>query len=249
MTIIRFFLIILAFSNTCLYAQSFSITEVKMGQGHEVGKDSLIIYPIIKTSNASVSKLINDRLMSAILSPYGDDTLNLQSALKSSIEGGLARLYYEITYRKNGILSLIITGEGCGAYCSNWKTYFNFDLRTGKEIGIKDVIAESKLDHFQQIVWNDKIAALQLYKEEEKSFLEQKEIDSSIYDWVMEQVQNCIDHVNLDEFFLSPQGIEIIDDCDMPHAIQSQTPTYNLRYTFPRINTFLKPEFRKRMVL
>ena len=245
----RLVILIVFFSFSHVHAQSFSISEIRMRQGFDSGTDSLIIYPIIKTSKASVDKIINDRIASQILSPYGDDTLDLRSALRTSIEGGLSSLYYEIAYRKNEILSLIINGEGCGAYCTPWKVYFNFDLRTGGELKIGDVIRESKLDSFRQIVFNDKRGALQLYKAEEKSLLEQKEIDSSTYDWVMERVENCIVNVNLNEFSLSPLGIEIIDNCDMPHAIQSQTPSYKLSYTFQGITAFLKPEFRRRLSL
>ena len=57
---------------------------------------------------------------------------------------------YEVTYKRNGILSMNIFAEGCGAHCSSWYTYFNFDLKTGKTLKLSDLISENRIDSFEK---------------------------------------------------------------------------------------------------
>lgn len=176
-----------------------------------------------------------------------DDKQSIEKVLVEHINDyGLINLSYEVTYKLNGILSMHIYAEGCGAHCSSWTTYFNFDLKTGKKITIDDLVIESKTDSFRKIVFADKIKALNSYKSGEIDNVTNNHIDSATYHWVLEQVDsNCINTVEIDNFSLSGLMIEIIDPCEFPHAIRSQEPSYKLEYPLKSISSFLKPKFKR----
>jgi hypothetical protein len=182
-----------------------------------------------------------------MLSP-GDDKRSTRHILidRVSTDGlGLINLSYEVTYNTNGLLSMDVYAEGCGAHCSSWNTYFNFDLRTGEKINISDIILEGKADSFRNIVFNDKLKALQQFKIEEIAALKQEHIDSISYNWILEQVDsNCAKSVEIDNFSLFNQNIEIIDLCEFPFMLRSQQPAYELKYAYQFLQPFLKPKFK-----
>ena len=76
--------------------------------------------------------------------------------------------------------------------------------------------------------------------------LKQGDVDSATYDWALEQVDsNCMKDVKLEDFSFSTLNLEINDSCEFPHAIRSQQPTYELKYTYTFLSAFLTPRFKK----
>jgi hypothetical protein len=143
------------------------------------------------------------------------------------------------------LLSMYIYAEGCGAHCSSWNSYFNFDLRTGKEINITDIILEDKIDSFTSIVLHDKLKAFEQYKIEEITEFKEEHIDSISYNWILEQVDsNCAKSAEIGIFSLSNQMVEIINPCEFPFMLRSQQPSYELKYQYKFLGPFLKPKFR-----
>ena len=188
---------------------------------------------------------MNEQIKQEILAPENAKQTAKALLIENVNENGLINLSYEVIYNKNAILCLQLYEEGCGAYCSSGETYFNFDLKTGKTIGIADLIREEMLDSFRTIVFNDKVKALQEYKIEEMNIFKQGGIDSATYDWALEQVENnCIKTIALENFSLSNSNIEIIDRCEFPHAIRSQQPVYELKYSYQFLQPFLKLKFK-----
>lgn len=222
---------------TTAHSQQVRFREIKRKSGDAV------TYPIIITNSKNISTAINDNIKKEFFMP-DDEKASAEKLLDNSIAENLTNLSYETTYKNKDILSLHLFAEGCGAYCSSWYTYFNFDLKTGKNITIENLIREDRLDSFKSIVLRDKRNRLEEYIKEEKSHLDNKDIDSSIYTWAMEVVQNyCITEVRIADFSLSDRYLEIIDPCELPHAIQSQTPVYKLKYSFEFLRPFLTKKF------
>jgi hypothetical protein len=232
---------------SCAYAQKAAFKEIKLKPSTKfyAPEGSSIIYPIIVTADPKVDQLINTQIK--------DELLNLDSTKQTARtlltehinEYGLVNLSYEVIYNNHAILSLQVYEEGCGAYCSSGDSYFNFDLTTGKKIAIADLIKEEMLDSFRNIVFHDKLKALQEYKLEEIEDLKQGNTDSSTYDWAMQEVDsNCSKSVSLESFSL-PGLIQVFDRCEFPHAIQSQQPTYELKYSYRFLQPFLKPKFKQ----
>lgn len=239
-------LLLLILSQSCI-AQKASFSEVKLKPdvNYYNTKDSSIIFPIVVTKNAEVDNLINSRIMYEMLQPE-DSSQNLRQLLAEHIENGLIDLSYGVTFNTNGLLSFSIRAEGCGAHCSSWTTWFNFDLNTGKEITIRELMKESGIDRFKSMVGKDKKAALIRYLAEQKKALSNKDQDSVTYEWSISQVEeNCLNSISIENFSLSEDALEIFDNCEFPYAIRSQEPTIELKYSFRKISDLLNPKFKK----
>jgi hypothetical protein len=242
----KYFLTLLLLSQTSTYGQTAKFREImlKPNSKYYNTTDKTIIYPIIVTTNKRVDSLINSQIKNDVFET-DDEKGSINKILDEHINDyGLINLSYEITYNSYGLLSLSIFSEGCGAYCSSSETYFNFDTKTGQKITISDLLVTEKLDSFRNIVFADKVKALTQYKIEESN-LSNLNIDSTTVNWALEQVdENCINSVKIDDFSLSSFNIEINDICEFPHAIRSQEPSYELKYSYSFISHFLRPKFR-----
>jgi hypothetical protein len=239
----KYLLILLFASFQSTHAQTVTFKEIKLKPKSEfyTTNESTIIYPLAFTNNKPVDKLINDKIKNEML---GEDAVTARKALTEQSSEGLVNMSYKVSFKKYGILSITIYAEGCGAHCSSWNTYFNFDLKTGKTISIYDLVAENRIDSFRKIVSADKIKALNKYKEEKRNY-SGNDIDSASIHWAIEQVDdNCIGNIQLEHFSLSETGIEIMDPCEFPHAIRALEPDYALKYSYKDMLPFLKPAFQ-----
>ncbi len=231
------------------YGQNLTFKEIKLAPNSRYyeTKEKTIIYPIIVTNNKKVDNLINSQIKDEVFGiEYGKQSIN--NTLTGYInEYGLINLSYDITYKRNGLLSLNIFSEGCGAYCSSTTAYFNFDLKTGKEITLADLLMENKFDSFYRIVLDQKVKELNKYKTEELvNLITSNDIDSSTHNWVIEQIDsNCMAIVQLDNFYLSDSGLEVKDICEFPHAIRALQPDYKLSYSYTFLSSFFRPRFKK----
>lgn len=240
-------IIIFLLLNTFAIGQSVKITEIRKitSAWNYASMDTSIVYPVINTNSKSINKKINEQILEVFV-----DTEYLKKpvdvALDSAISGGLFSMSYEVTFNSNNILSITINAVGCGAYCSGWSTYFNFNTSTGKSITIDDILINEKKTNFGNMVRNEKTKNLIEYKKVLKEQLEKTSIDSSAYEWALEQVNEyCMNSVSVNQFSLTASEIEIHDDCDFPHAIQGLQPDYKLEYPYADITEMLKPDWKK----
>ena len=236
---------ILLFICITSYGQTVKFKEIKLKPNARYyhTSEKTITYPLVVTSNKKIDSSINKQIKD-ILFEIDTENENVRKVLTEHInEYGLINLSYEVTYNSYGLLSFSVFREGCGAYCSSNETYFNFDINTGKEITINDLFLDDKLDSFRSVVFADKVKALNKYKIEEKSLTD---MDSITVNWALQQVdESCIDNVNITEFSISSLTLEIKDICEFPHVIKSQEPSYELKYPFSSLSTFLAPRFKK----
>jgi hypothetical protein len=139
---------------------------------------SAIIYSIITTTNPSATSLINNKIQGILDSD--EEKRDLKNQLDYLIKGGLTDIDYEITYNKNNILSInISTQKEEFNHIYRSISYFNFDLFTGNDIQISDLIEIKKLDGQKKTVFQDKIHNLEIYKGEVlKNYLAKDKIDS-----------------------------------------------------------------------
>ena len=243
----RILLIILSLlAGTHCFTQSASFKEIKLRPKAEKlnTKEFTIVYPLVVTKNSSIDELINSHVKNELLG-FESDTSSLRSALDSRIAEGLINLSYTVTFNKLGILSFFTFAEGCGAHCSVWRTYFNFDLATGKQITINDLFLASKFESFKTMVRKKKRAALSKYKSDHKKEAEGPNADSVGYDWAMTLVDDCMQSVSVDRFSLSDKILQIIDDCEFPHAIRALEPQIALHYSYQSISKLLNPRFAR----
>ena len=160
----------------------------------------------------------------------------------------LSELDYTFTLKGKDIISLRLSGMGCGAYCSSWNLYFNFDLLTGDLIKIEEVISKSELEGFRNMVLKDELKALQQHKNELESYLTDKNPDAEDIKLAKDYIdENCDDQVNIKIFSLSPDGLEIIDDCEFPHFMRNLQPVYHLKYSYKQLDRVTNPDFTKKL--
>src|SRR5690606_19235844 len=126
-----------------------------IGVGQEVQIDTLLInptqkewedfkFPIIRIENEKLAKAINEDLKRRFLGEEFSE-FPIEKAIIEWANENIVYLDFEITYNKNGILSLNISTEGCGAYCTNWTVYYNYSTITG------DFLCLRILSRFQRL--------------------------------------------------------------------------------------------------
>lgn len=246
----KYLLLLLNLLPLISHEQQCTIREIKRKPKEEFykTKDSTIVFPIIITSSQSISKLINTRIKNELVDS-SENKKTIQTALDFLIADGVTDISYNVAFNKNNILSLNINTFGCGAHCTSETLYFNFDLRTGNPIVINEVVRKERLDSFQNMVLKEKITALSNYKKGLSKQLVKSEIDSSDYDFVMEEIDsNCINSINLEHFSLSNSYIEISDPCDFPTAYRAMEPDYELKFDYRLIKEFLNPKLFRSLI-
>lgn len=231
------------------YGQTVTFEEIRLEPNPKFFnvKYVTIVYPIVVTKNSAVDEMINNEIKTQVLD-IEDNNASAAKLLAERIDEGLINLSYEVSFKKNNILSMSITSEGCAAYCSSYDNYFNFDLKTGELIGISTIIDETKIDSLRTLVQKEKRRALDEYKKEEILEVDSVHIDSADYRWIVNYVdENCLDSIEIGNFSLSDSAIEFMDRCVFPHVIRSQEPVYHLVYSYKFLSEFLKPEFKSRL--
>ncbi len=198
-----------------------------------------MIFPIIKTGNKEIDSLINFDLKNKFTSnEYPTDSID--STLIKWAGDQIIDIDFLVTYNNNGILSLNISAEGCGAYCSYWTEYYNYSIATGKPLDISEVI--DTIGEFKTRVLKDNKSQFKKQKIELKEMLNdpEAELDQSTYEWALEYYGNCENSFTLNSFSINQDFIEIIHSCYLPNAIKSLTPIIELKYKLNEINNYLK---------
>jgi len=202
-----------------------------------------VSFPVITTRDKKIGDKINETIQRELIDAEFMD-LPFREAMKATLENGLISMSYSVTFNRDGICSITIAAEGCGAYCSAWYRYLNFDLNSGEIVSIDDMIKKVALNSLKDRVFKDKIVALNKYKEEMQEALVRQEVDSSTYHWALTEVDGyCINTINMDAISLTDSGIEIKDRCEFPHAIQSQAPSYDLVYDYKLLEGYLEERY------
>jgi len=193
---------------------------------------------MVRTGNSKIDSLINHDLKDK-LTHYQYTNESVDSALKKWADDQINFLDFEITYNINSILSLSISAEGCGAYCTFWINYYNYSAKTGLPLELSDIL---KIDNgFQEILLQEKYRQFEQQKKELKElYTDDTMLDQDVYEWALEYYNNCEASFDRNEFSIREDGIKIIQDCYLPHAIQNLTPVFNLSYSFSELHPYLK---------
>ena len=175
-------------------------------------------FPVIKTDNLQVDKAINTDIKKRFTNNEYTEGSTDSTLIKWA--DGIIYLEFQVTYLKNGLISLNISAEGCGAYCTSWTDYFTYNYSTGEYITIEKVVDIK--GHFLNQVNADKSRLYAQQKKELKEMLDDKnaELDHDTYNWALEQYENCEKEFRLDSFALYPDYLEIIEKCYLPNAIK-----------------------------
>jgi hypothetical protein len=185
-------------------------------------------FPEIRTGNQNIDKKINAQLKRDCFSD-GNGGLKPESEW---VDESLFYIDFEVTFNKKGVLSLNISMESCGAYCTNWTNYYNYSALTGEQLSINDIIDFS--DNFKHRIINDK--DLQFLKQKEELEVMRHDthsgLDEESFKWALENYQNCQESFEINEFALYNDYLQIIYECHLPRMIQNLNPVIVLKYKF-----------------
>jgi hypothetical protein len=230
------------------FAQA-EVNEIRMKSGSEFhkAKDADVIYPIVSTGNKEVDDKINFTIIKEVTAE--DSTSDISKTVFRAMNDGLSELDYKITLNTKDIFSLRLDALGCGAYCSAYNIYLNFNLHTGELLKLEDVINNTDLDSFRAVVLKDKIKALKFDKKEKDSLLSAGNIDSSDYEYMIGKIQECAGEVSIERFLLFENHLQIINPCEFPHVIRVMQPVYELKYSYKKLRKQLNPLFLEKLNL
>src|SRR5437868_5377756 len=229
-------------------SQKITIKPISMmGNSRYIkSKKPTIVYPVIAASTPKMSKAFNDEISYAV---FGRETPEnkMNAKLKTAKKDGLTTVSYQTKYSKNDLYSLYVYQEICAAYCTSVDTYFNFDLRTGKNIRLTDLIAPNKLDSFNTTINRRISTAILNYKNGELKELTKKAMDTATYQWASDMIDNCTSSIAPEDFYLGKDSIMVIYNCDLPHAIRALAPPGIFSYSYKWLSYYLKPEYKDRL--
>lgn len=192
--------------------------------GFEVEKMN---FPIIKSKHPKIDSIINNDIKNRFT--YNEyPTLPTQTSLNEWSSGQIVYIDFGVTFNKNGILSINISSEGCGAYCSSRTEYYNYSTKTGEFLTIYDVIDTST--QIVDAIIQDKNKQFLTQKNELKALLLKGELDNDSYDFAIENFEDCENSFNYETFLITEKEITIIYDCYFPNVIKSLAPVIVLKY-------------------
>lgn len=196
-------------------------------------------FPVVRSGDKKIDSLINRDIKNRFTgNEYPNETL--ASTLTKWAGDQIVFLDFQVTYNQQGTLSINISAEGCGAFCSNWTDYFNYSTLNGKWLNVSDVI-DTTADFLARVNM-DKEKQYAEQKQELKEMLNYPDsgLDEATYEWVLNNYDECEKNSNLESFALYPDRLEIIEDCYLPNAIKNLTPIIELKYKFSEIGEYLK---------
>ena len=158
--------------STFAIGQSVKINEIKRDstKWYTGTNEPAVVFPVIIAHAKDVSMKINTQLIAAFA-----DTENWHNSFDTAIDkaanDNLYSLGYDVSFNKSNVLSITLNIIGCGAYCTGWSAYFNFNITTGEQITMYDILISNKKKDFEDMVFKEKTEVLLDYKKEIKDEL------------------------------------------------------------------------------
>ena len=188
-------------------------------------------FPVVRTGSENIDLKINSDLRRDF---FNDNDRSLESDLEW-VDESLIYLGFWVTFNRNGVLSLNINAESCGAYCTIWTSYYSYSTVTGERLNIDDVVYLS--EEFKEMVVSDKDS--QYTKEKDRLERMRSDINSGLdeedFNLAVEYYENCQKSFQINEFVLHDDYLQIICECNLPRMIRNLTPVVMLKYRFDSI--------------
>jgi len=196
-------------------------------------------FPIFKTGDLNVDNIINKDLKDRFTNNEYTD-LPTDSTIIKWADEQVIYLDFEVTYIKNGLISLNISAEGCGAHCTAWTDYFTYNYMTGQYLTIDQIIDTT--GNFKTRVVADKNKQYKQQSSELRERLTDKEtgFDKETFDIVIEYYLECSKSFHYKSFALHKDYLEIIENCYLPNVIKSMKPVIELKYKYADIKKDLR---------
>jgi hypothetical protein len=225
------FLIVLCLSISA-FAQSVTITPKKTTYTRpkpvvDFKKTFTVTAPKVKAATPALSRKIE-----TAISFEKNFDLNIQEE-KTEIQW-LEETGFEVLYNKNGILTIMLSVSGTGAYPSVFEKSVVVDLKTGNRVAPRDVFIN--LQKLAAKVKTAQKAEVEKTLREIKSDPENKNYEPfDFFDNTNFTVEN------LSEFAVSDKCVTFIYDYGFPHVILALEPEGKYFFDWAQLKPFIKP--------
>lgn len=228
------------FLGTIALGQSVRIDTFRLKESSrfkEIQSDKMN-FPIVRSGNKKIDSVINTDLKNRFTgNEYPNSTID-STLIKWG--DGIISLDFEVTYNERGILSINISAEGCGAYCTNWTDYFNYSTVSGKWLDISEIIDTTSA--FKEIVLKDKEGQYKQQRQNLREALNDPDwgLSQDEYESALQYYNDCDNSLMPIEYALYSDYLEIIEECWLPHVMRPLTPIIELKYKFSQLGEYLK---------
>jgi hypothetical protein len=216
------------------------------------------VVPQVQLPDAAVAARINLGLTDAALGEDLDEVpqpLTASAAIEqahvefAAAKSGFTESRYEVLYNDHGLLSVEFTSEYKGAYASSVKRHATFDLRTGRLLEVRDLVADTLAlqQRWQQSI-NRRVA--EHLSALPKNF-PQIEADTNLLADVKHRLywNDSTSMVELQageprfyDFAVTSFGLMLYYDFGFPHIIEALQPDPDYQFTYADIKLWLKPK-------
>ncbi|MBO0358915.1 hypothetical protein J0X19_13235 [Hymenobacter sp. BT186] len=216
------------------------------------------IVPQVQMANAAVAARINLGLADAALGEDLEDVPQPLTALaaieQAHIEfeagkSGFTESRYEVLYNDHNLLSVECISEYLGAYPSTVRRHATFDLRTGRLLEVRDLIADTVAlrQRWQQSINRRVTEHLRTLPNEYPQLTTDSvllaDVKQRLY-WndSLHAVELLPEEPRFYDFALTPFGLMLYYDFGFPHVIQALQPDLNYQFLYADLKPWLKPK-------
>ena len=198
-----------------------------------------ISYPVIFSGDLLIDSTINQSLVNNISQSSNtveDEFIEMMNSFHSF------EINHEITYNKNGILSILYSIYICSGNCDYTQLPIVYSLDNGKKLKINSILDTS----LHQNVLKKEIN--KQYQENINRIIQLdkqcntcSESEHEFYGkYLIPKYKNCMSDFKLDEFCIYNNEITFFSDCFFSSAEKQHRPDLDFSFSFEEIKAYLK---------
>jgi hypothetical protein len=231
----------------------------------EGGKEGRFSMPQVQLSNAAVARRINRRIVELVMSEQTNPKLNVRQQLRqaertccydgenglgwNTVGQGLTGCNYSVLLNQQGILSLAYWREYTGAYQWEQALHVTFDLRTGSQLTLADLVADPPAQLMRRMHgaisrrFGESLTHMKSGKEDSSRISFVAEL--FCWDWDAKRVRFASDSELADEasateptlenFALTPHELQLYYEPALPHILLHLEPDNTYHFPYARI--------------
>lgn len=217
-----------------------TVDEIK-----EVTQDSSVYkFPVFKSASASkphekMNETLQQQELDLLVGQQDSSAFE-----KISGEAGVMWVDYKIILNTQRLVTVEIAKEACGAYCTEYSNYYNFDAATGELIPITKIFTEDGLNQLVTAITEHRRAAI---KEAMKTATADGEDDTA------SMFQQCLEYITPENFFtgsfyIADTEIHFVRERCGPHAMLDTLGAFDDIWSVSDLQSYLS-EYGKSVLL
>jgi hypothetical protein len=199
-----------------------------------------ISYPVINSGDLLIDSTINQSFVNNLLQSSNtveDEFIEMMDSFHSF------EINHEITYNKNGILSILYSIYICSGNCDYTLLPLVYSLDNGKKLKINSIVDTTSL--YRNVI---KKEINKQYQEninriiiQDKECITCSESEHEFYNqYLIPKYKSCMSDFKLDEFCIYNNEITFLSDCFFSSAEKQYRPELDFSFSFEEIKPYLK---------